>query len=210
MSIRGLPLWYVETMVRYGSRIMRIARRINLNVLRFLSIALLLLSLTPLASLYVLLCSSLKGTANQNESTMMGDDSTGNINAHLATATSNLLTVIQNPNSTLEEILAAMFLERTNAIGGPFPANMAYHWAAVLPWLLSMFFGFVVPLSLYAVSIYQGWRLELDRERPSQHRIRRRRERILPSIYKYRRVSVLNTLLTKKMDVTEISRTARR
>jgi hypothetical protein len=190
-SLRITDLW-----LHYANEFIGLSRRINVTALRFLSVALLILSLSPLPSIYVLLTSGFNGSASDEgaeptEGTAISENG-GNINVNLAKATSNLMNVIQNPNATLEEIFTAMLLERTNAIGGPFPANMVYHWAAVIPWLLSMFFGLVVPIILYAMSLYRSWRLRQERgANSSEHRIRRRRERILPILSKYKRVRFL-------------------
>jgi len=57
--------------------------------------------------------------------------------------------------------------------------TMAYHWAAVIPWMLSVLFGFVIPIFLYIMSCIRSRRLQQMRESDyAAYRIRRRRDRL--------------------------------
>ena len=196
-SFAEFSLHITELWLDYASRMVRLSHRMNMTALRLLSVALMVLSFAPLASIYVLWASSLTGPfSTDNEPSVQGGSSpesninqnTNNVN--LAEATSNLMTVIQNPNSTLEEILTSMLLERSFAVGGTMPANMIYHWVAIIPWIISIVFGLVIPIILYMLSLYRSWRLQQERgSNSSERRTRRRRERILPILSEYKIVS---------------------
>ena len=192
-------------------------RRVNVNSLRFISLSLLFLSLTPLASIYVVISSAW----NYDTTTEAEDDAPtavlgfgnggggggGGGDNHFDAANSNLqekmevinlLTVLRNPNATLEEILMVVLMQRAHqhSFGGGTTGGgggggggsgsdvrttmtMAYHWAAVIPWMLSVLFGFVIPIFLYIMSCIRSRRLQQMRESDyAAYRIRRRRDRL--------------------------------
>lgn len=170
-------------MLHYFDEVLELGRRVNLNSLRLLSLALLFLSLTPLASLYVVFSSTMDFRNDDNEG--IGDQA---LIDGSKVGTTNLLTVLRDPNATLEEILAVVLLERAHTFGGgsgPAPA-MAYHWAAVIPWVLSMIFGFVIPILLYIMSCIRSRRLSQMRATDyTAYRRRRRRERMKSYLCNY-------------------------
>ena len=174
-------------MMQWFDEVLELGRRVNVNSLRLFSLALLFLSLTPLASLYVVFSSvwqSYGGGDSQD-----GDDSASSETV-IDIETTNLLTVLRNPNSTLEEILAVVLLERAQTFGGAMPTTVAaYQWAAVVPWCLSMIFGFVIPIILYIMSCIRSWRLQQMRTSDyAAYRIRRRRERLQVYLSSYTKV----------------------
>lgn len=173
-------------MISFFDEILEMGRRVNVNSLRFISLALLFLSLTPLASLYVVFSSawnSLYGGASQDGDASLSSD------IFIDTENTNLLTVLRDPNSTLEEILAVVLLERAHTVGGSVPTMAAYHWAAVVPWCLSMLFGFVMPIILYIMSCIRSWRMQQMRASDyAAYRIKRRRERLQSYLSKYTKV----------------------
>jgi hypothetical protein len=134
---------------------------------RLLSLAVLLLSLAPLGSIYVLLL-SFDYSGNKAEIT------------ENAAQSSSLAQVVRDPNATLEELWTALFLERRNPsfISSPllfeylnFKGKSVHHWCLVIPWFFSFFLGVVVPTALSIYSIYrQRMRrgdVAVDRERRS-------------------------------------------
>ena len=173
-------------MVSFFDEILELGRRVNVNSLRLISLGLLFLSLTPLASLYVVFSSawnSLYNGARQDGDTSFSPD------FYIDMEDTNLLTVLRDPNSTLEEILAVILLERAHTIGGTVPTMAAYHWAAVVPWCLSMLFGFVIPILLYLMSCIRSWRMQQMRASDyAAYRIKRRRERLQSYLSKYTKV----------------------
>ena len=161
--------------------ILELGRRVNLNSLRLLSLALLFLSLTPLASLYVVFSSgwNFQDDGDYGDASFSSDSIEGTATSKMGTT--NLLSVLRDPNATLEEILAVVLLERAHTFGGVggVTTRVAYHWAAVIPWVLSMIFGFVIPIILYIMSCIRSRRLQQMRATDyAAYRIRRRRERL--------------------------------
>lgn len=120
---------------------------------RVLSLAVLLLSLAPLGSMYVLLFSF------DNSIFQSTDFEAATDHTEIAQSLSQ---VFKDPNATLEELWTALFLERRNPsfISSPllleylnFKGRSVHHWSLVLPWLLSFILGVVVPtvISIYSV-----------------------------------------------------------
>lgn len=172
--------------MQWFDEVLELGRRVNVNSLRLLSLALLFLSLTPLASLYVVFSSAWK---SYNGSDSLGEDGSFSADTIFDMEDTNLLTVLRDPNSTLEEVLAVVLLERVNTFGGKMPAMAAYHWAAVVPWCLSMLFGLVIPIILYIMSCVRSWRLQQLRASDySVYRIMRRRERLKSHLSNYTKV----------------------
>jgi hypothetical protein len=125
---------------------------------RVLSLAVLLLSLAPLGSMYVLLLSFDYKYPDSSLFQSTGFDAAAD---HTENAQS-LAQVFKDPNATLEELWTALFLERRNPsfISSPllleylnFKGRSVHHWSLVLPWLLSFILGVVVPtvISIYSV-----------------------------------------------------------
>jgi hypothetical protein len=125
---------------------------------RVLSLAVLLLSLAPLGSMYVLLLSF--DYKNSDGSTFASTAMDAAVD-HTQGAHS-LAQVFKDPNATLEELWTALFLERRNPsfISSPllleylnYKGKSVHHWSLVLPWLFSFILGVVVPtvMSIYYV-----------------------------------------------------------
>jgi hypothetical protein len=125
---------------------------------RVLSLAVLLLSLAPLGSMYVLLLSFDYKYPDGSTFVSTGLDAAAD---HTQGAHS-LAQVFKDPNATMEELWTALFLERRNPsfISSPllleylnYKGKSVHHWSLVLPWLFSFILGVVVPtvMSIYYV-----------------------------------------------------------
>jgi len=123
---------------------------------RILSLALLLLSAAPLASLYaVVIGMDIKG------SSVFYMAPSGEASAEVG----SLAAVLQNPKASLEDLWTAIFKERWNPSTGQamdayflsqIPALQAHHWTVVVPWILSLVLGVVFPFMLSVLSYLHG------------------------------------------------------
>lgn len=128
---------------------------------RLLSIGLLLLSCAPLTSLYALMVSS-----NFIPNTLYYVGSNGSAAKAIPTKQkkrskddpkkkkgASLEGVLQDPNSTLEELWAALFRERAGSLTmtATLPTMQVHHWTIVLPWGISLILGVVIPCLLSLV-----------------------------------------------------------
>jgi len=163
-------------------------RRINLSAIRMFALISMFLCLMPMASIYVIFTSY---TSPKNVD--HGDLNPGD-QASLEATTAHLLMTLHNPNATIDQIFSAVIRERANAFAGRggMP-SLSYHWATVIPWLLSLLFGFVIPILLYIMSLIRSRRRMLERESDlAGYRIRRRRERIQRCLYDFTAVRIEN------------------
>lgn len=165
-------------MVRFTG-ILEWSRRLNLRTLRCLSLSLIFLSFTPLASLWVVLISwgfKPDHIPIDEDDDILGDGSS--TYESTSSSSSTLIKALKNPNATLEEILTLVLLERAHTLGGT--NAMARHWATVIPWALSMVFGFVLPIILYILSLMRSRRIQQSREaNHSEYRKIRRKNKIM-------------------------------
>ena len=142
------------------------SRGVNINALRWLSLSLILISTTPLASLWYLFCSW---------AIPIGLDREQATTAATAATSTRVIQTLQNPNATLQEILTAMLQEHHHGVTN----RLAYHWAAVIPWALSLLFGFFIPIILYIFSLIRSRRLQQERlANYSQYKRKKRRKKI--------------------------------
>jgi hypothetical protein len=171
---------------------------------RLLSLAVLLLSLAPLGSMYVLLLSFDYKYPDNSILQSTGFDAAAD---HTENAQS-LAQVFKDPNATLEELWTALFLERRSPsfISSPllleylnFKGRSVHHWSLVLPWLVSFILGVVVPtvLSIYSVLRRRRRRGDgpVDRER--------RLARILKKVKHYTKTLVEEDLASDSEDDQE-------
>lgn len=128
---------------------------------RLLSAGLLLLSCAPLTSLYALMVSSnfipntlyyvgRNGAAAKAIPTKHKKRSKDGPKKDKA---ASLEGVLQDPNSTLEELWAALFRERAGSLmmTASLPTMQVHHWTIVLPWGISLILGVVIPCLLSLV-----------------------------------------------------------
>jgi hypothetical protein len=157
---------------------------------RVLSLAVLLLSLAPLGSMYVLLLSF---DYKYPDSSLFQSTAFDAAADHTANAQS-LAQVFKDPNATLEELWTALFLERRNPsfISSPllleylnFKGRSVHHWSLVLPWLLSFILGVVVPT---VISIYSVLRRRRRKDGPVDRE--KRLARILKKVKHYTKTLV--------------------
>jgi Ring finger domain len=136
---------------------------------RILSLAVLLLSLAPLGSIYVLFFSIGLGTGGGNyshsdSSSQSGDDlgTTGSSSSY----EDSLAAVLKNPNATLEDLWTAIFdsqmmfpqnlqakavlaaLNHNDLVWLPVSAQSMHHLRILLPWILSFILGVLIPCTV--------------------------------------------------------------
>lgn len=135
-------------MVAWPPLLIRIAMTASTPA-RILTVALLLLSIAPWASLYALMVSLNVNGAFLSPQT--GDDQM------------SLASVLQDPNATLDELYRALFRESLTKAMNP---NNIHHWTIVLPWGISLTLGVVIPflLSLCACIRQDPWISRIYRE----------------------------------------------
>lgn len=132
---RLMPFFIVHT-----PELIRIIMNASCATARILSLAILLLSLAPLGSLYVLFV-SMGFQQGRHEET--------------------IVELLQKPNVTLEELWNVVLMNQWNDDWVPLPARTAHHVTLVLPWLLSVILGLIVPVSMSLCAMM--------RQRPQRH-----------------------------------------
>jgi hypothetical protein len=175
----------------HAPELLRIVMTASSTTARCLSLAVLLLSLAPLASIYVLIFSFFWGTPPVV--LLGGGDWDGSTNT---AAPLDLAELARNPTA-LEELWQLLYQEATRHPINPglqHPLVMAlkelsrdpaasrshasltvHHWSVVLPWMLTFILGVVVPTVL---SLWSFWR---------QYRKPRRRARALQKLARFTR-----------------------
>jgi len=150
---------------------------------RLLSLLVLVLSLAPLGSMYILFL-SFGGPAEQDAFHQSVDSGVAEKAQH------TLAQVFKDPNATLEELWTALFLERQypSLMSSPmlleylnFQGKSVHHLSLVLPWLFSFILGVVVPTTL---SIYTFLKQRKRRGRGAGDR-EQRLKRILKKLQNY-------------------------
>jgi hypothetical protein len=145
---------------------------------RVLSLAVLLLSLAPLGSMYVLLLSFDYQYPDSSLFQSTGFDAAAD---HTENEQS-LAQVFKDPNATLEELWTALFLERRNpsSISSPllldylnFKGRSVHHWSLVLPWLISFILGVVVPTVMSIHSVLRQRKRRRDGPKDREKRLAR-------------------------------------
>jgi hypothetical protein len=163
---------------------------------RLLSLAVLLLSLAPLGSMYVLLLSFDYKYPDSSLFQSPGFDAAAD---HTENAQS-LAQVFKDPNATLEELWTALFLERRNPsfISSPllleylnFQGKSVHHWSLVLPWIFSFTLGVVVPTVISIYTVFRQ-RRRLRGDGPADRE--RRLARILKKVKHYTKTLVEDDL----------------
>jgi hypothetical protein len=163
------------------------SQRINLNVLKAVSVFLLFFSHTPINSIWVLFCSCL---SYFNDESAPEPNSGAHLSSENGDTSSALASALQNPNITLQEIFNLVLVHRYGTFGFRGGRTSAYYWLAVLPWLLSLTLGFVVPIILYILSWMRSRRRQQERnENYSEYKRKRRRRKILGILSDYCMVS---------------------
>jgi hypothetical protein len=144
---------------------------------RFLSVSLLILSVAPWASIYTLVLSQYA----QSYQEVQEEEAT------------TLLTMLQNNNVTMEDLLTRVFRDRMTYDRDAFMLpNTLHHWTIVLPWSISLVMGIIIPFVLSLFSCLHPrdeFRLDPD-EDPwiSRHRKERRLKRLVVACEEYRKV----------------------
>jgi len=191
------------------------------TTVRLASLAILIISLAPLGSIYVLLSYDIDGDGATAAAGSDGfasfayysgiggcsggeDDDVGeaaamanllnDISASITAPSfgaervrenvTSLAELLNNPNATLEDVWTALFLERWSPqelgdlnpfLLGHFPIfmkrNTVYHLKALLPWMISFFFGVVVPTCLSIYSFFKHRRRRYNRSTRRQQRL---------------------------------------
>jgi Ring finger domain len=160
----------------HAPELVRIMRSASSVTARILSLAVLLLSLAPLGSIYVLFFSIGLGTGGGNyshsDSSPSGNDSTGAASSY----EDSLAAVLKNPNATLEDLWTAIFdsqmmfpqnlqakavlaaLNHNDLVWLPISAQSMHHWRILLPWILSFILGVLVPCFVSILTILRRQR----------------------------------------------------
>jgi len=150
---------------------------------RLLSVALLILSVAPWASIYALMVSMHAHGTHSFMNFPQHDEPT-------------LASVLQNHNATLEDLWMALFRDRTyfdkETLLMPEHVNTIHHWTIVLPWGISLALGIVIPFLLSLFSCMHGrdeFYVDPD-EDPwiARHRKERRLSRLIVACEDYRKV----------------------
>ena len=181
----------------HAPELLRILMTASSTTARFLSLAVLVLSLAPLASLYVIFFSLLG--VEPSSFVLVENDAAWEKNA--ADAMKGFVgsdgrqmdwTQIANNRTALEELWKAMYMEASRhqpnhpfwtALRQVFPLDsplappatttaLQQHWSIVIPWMLTFILGVVVPMIL---SIWSFWR-QYRRGRRGSNKKRRRKE----------------------------------
>lgn len=162
------------------------SRRVNLKTLRVISLFLIIFSHTPLASIWLVFCSW--AFRETGESSSSSPPRLENAFSHEKDkiAPSALIRALHNA-TTLDELLTLFLRHRSNTFGLGGANALAYQWAAAVPWMLSLIFGFVIPAMLYILSLIRSRRLQQQRSENhySDCRKRRRRKKILAILSDY-------------------------
>lgn len=157
--------------LHHAPELFRIILNASSATARILSLAVLLLSLAPLGSMYVLFFSIGLGTNNGPNSF---DSSSSSYEDSLAA-------VLKNPNATLEEVWTALF--HAQASSGfparavlaalqnqndylllPVTAKSMQHLRILMPWILSLTLGIVVPCFLSILTLVRQRRRQQHRD----------------------------------------------
>ena len=132
---------------------------------RIVSVAALLLACAPLGSLYAVLLRTNSVTASYlffsptwlphaTQEAPAPSDNTGPRGVPVSKSMSSLHAILQDPNSTLEELWVALFRESqaSNIMFASLPTMQEHHWTIVLPWCISLILGVIVPFMLSIVN----------------------------------------------------------
>jgi len=187
-----MPILFLHT-----PELLRIIMSASSATARLLSLAVLVLSLAPLGSIYVLMFSF---GMQSNTVYYEGDDTT-----------SNLAQVLKDPNATIEELWTALFVERWN--GGaenpfvlaylPMKAQSAHHLSMVLPWILSLLLGVVIPAGLSIWSFLRQRRRRMQQDECSESTKKRRKTRIERQLRYYTKTLTSDDLVNESSTAPE-------
>jgi hypothetical protein len=183
----------------HAPELLRILMNASSVTARVLSLAVLLLSLAPLGSIYVLFFSVGLGIGNgpyyYYEGSGRGSGSSGSDNNSGMVYDDSLASVLKNPNVTLDELWAALFhahnlgphllpankavLAALNSNNNhndpaffllPMTAQSMHHLRLLLPWILSFVLGVLVPCLLSILALIRRRRQQRQRTRqPMRH-----------------------------------------
>lgn len=208
----------------HAPELVRIIMNASSATARILSLAVLLLSLAPLGSIYVLFFSIDLGMGNGNGLHTYYDSSSSS-NSSDAHDESQLAAVLMNPNATLEELWMALFHAQTTktttathakaaaaVLAGvlqnnnnnneyfllPVSAQSMHHLRMLMPWVLSLVLGVFVPCFVSLVALF---RRRLLRRRAMQRQQQPRQQgRALNSAATAARETKLLEFLTNRLE----------
>ena len=214
----------------HAPELLRILMTASSLTARCLSLAVLVLSLAPLASLYVIFVSMMEPSSFILLAQKNGEWQSSFVEA--AADTVGLLendtrminwTEISNNRTALEELWKAMYEEASknhgrhplfDAIRELTPAEfvgsataisaLQQHWSVVIPWMFTFVLGVVVPMIL---SLWSFWR-QYRRRRPHPGGTKRRRKEILKRLEGYtKHLEPQDWCGTKKNEIHKDTRT---
>ena len=162
---------------------------------RILSAALLFLACAPLPSLYAILVPShvFPGSffyfspphalPTKNKVTAPPTETEAGAAVPASKPLSSLQAILQDPDSTLEELWAALFREGrgSSVMPASLPAMQVHHWTIILPWCISLILGVIVPFLLELTNYLRPEdddEEEFDDEYPWGSRYRRNKKRL--------------------------------
>jgi hypothetical protein len=179
----------------YAPALVRIIRTSSVTTARFLSFCVLVLSLTPMASLYIFYSLLKSEHADSNNI-----DSSASSSSSSSSSPSSLASVLQRSNATLGEIWMALLQERIGSNNQHEASDIyTYHggdvgeaarqelmpslFAVLVPWALSVFLGILCPAIgfVYAMCTRRGGWFAASSKR-------RRKQRLKLALQDYRKI----------------------
>jgi Ring finger domain len=173
--------------IHHAPDLVRIILSASSVTARILSLAVLLLSLAPLGSIYVLFFSIGLGNGGGNDShsdsSPSGDG--GITGSSSSSYEDSLAAVLKNPNATLEDLWTAIFdsqmmfpqnlqakavlsaLNHNDLLWLPTSAHSMHHLRILLPWILSFILGVLIPCFVSILTILRRQRARYGGPRES-------------------------------------------
>jgi hypothetical protein len=183
---------------------------------RVLAAAVLLLTCAPLTSIYSILVSNglfpgsflhdlaspplahkMTNAKNHERKTSTTASPAAAIASSRSLPSSSFEKILQNPNSTLEELWAALFRQAGIMTPGgmmmgassQIPAMQVHHWTIIIPWGMSLLLGVVIPCILSLMNYFRPDHHDPDDPWVSRLRKNERRlSRLLHALKHHRKV----------------------
>jgi uncharacterized membrane protein YciS (DUF1049 family) len=194
-----MPFFFVHT-----PELIRIIMTVSSVTARVLSLAVLILSIAPLGSLYVLLCSLATGTFPHYQ--LAYQPSSSSTGASTVIEEIRLVKILQDPNASMEDLWNALVNEQWTVARAEFPLLFHYlpiheraakHLILVLPWLICTMLGVLVGLGvmLYWILARQSWHRAREVRWHAEHNVQRRKAKLQKRLQNYTKVLTVEDIV---------------